>query len=95
MWIPNPKVARSSRAGVILLTPPGRAGYHSGRRAFFICEIPGGTVSGTDWIHCFTGRAPGLPPQAFEPWRDNRALFSEGNVETQPPLLSRSLAFVF
>jgi len=40
----------ASRAGVILLIPTGRSGYHSGRCAFFMRRSLGGTVSGTDWV---------------------------------------------
>ena len=53
--VPNPKVARSSRAGVILPITSGRIGYESDRCAFLVSETPGGTVSGTDWV---VGHAP-------------------------------------
>ena len=35
----------------------GRTGYESGRCAFFICETPGGTISGTDWVRIGNQRA--------------------------------------
>lgn len=48
--LPNPKVARSSRAGVISLITSGRSGYESGRCVFFVRQSQGGTVSGTYWV---------------------------------------------